>query len=66
MASYSELGQGDRIPTVGVLQKLRNRSGANLQVDGAFAPEDACCGDCVPGSGTPETGLACTFLPHTA
>jgi putative peptidoglycan binding protein len=36
MASYSELRRGDRLPTVGVLQKLLNRSGANLRVDGAF------------------------------
>lgn len=36
MANYTELRQGDRLPTVGVLQKLLNRSGAALKVDGDF------------------------------
>ena len=39
MASITELRQGDRLPTVGVLQKLLNRTGANLKADGMFGPK---------------------------
>ena len=38
MANYTLLRYGDRLPTVGVLQKLLNRSGAKLRVDGVFGP----------------------------
>src|SRR5262249_35448757 len=34
--NYTYLRFGDHLPTVGVLQKLLNRSGANLVVDGIF------------------------------
>ena len=36
MGSYTLLFKGDRLPTVGVLQVLLNRTGGNLTVDGAF------------------------------
>ena len=38
MANYTLLREGDRLPTVGVLQKLLNRTGARLAVDGVFGP----------------------------
>lgn len=34
--SYVYLRKNDKIPTVGILQKLLNRTGANLSVDGDF------------------------------
>src|SRR5215469_4116758 len=34
--NYPSLQQGDRLPQVGVLQKLLNRTGANLLSDGIF------------------------------
>ena len=36
MPNYTLLRHGDRVPSVGVLQKLLNRSGATLKVDGVF------------------------------
>lgn len=36
--SYPFLRLGDRLPAVGVLQKLLNRAGARLVVDGLFGP----------------------------
>lgn len=36
MANYTLLRQGDKLPSVGVLQKLLNRGGAGLRVDGDF------------------------------
>ncbi len=36
--NYPYLRRGNRLPTVGVLQKLLNRAGATLQVDGTFGP----------------------------
>ena len=36
--SYIYLQQGDKIPAVGVLQKLLNRTGEHLSVDGIFGP----------------------------
>jgi hypothetical protein len=36
VANYTELREGDTLPTVGVLQKLLNRVGAGLKVDGVF------------------------------
>jgi len=38
MANYPLLQKGDHLPAVGVLQKLLNRGGAKLKVDGAFGP----------------------------
>jgi hypothetical protein len=38
MPNYTLLRRGDRLPSVGVLQKLLNRSGAKLNVDGVFGP----------------------------
>lgn len=38
MANYTLLRRGDTLPAVGVLQKLLNRGGARLKVDGAFGP----------------------------
>lgn len=39
MANYPLLKQGDHLPTVGVLQKLLNRTGTRLAVDGIFGPK---------------------------
>lgn len=36
MANYPLLKKGDRLPSVGVLQKLLNATGAELKVDGEF------------------------------
>jgi hypothetical protein len=36
MANYPLLRKGDKLPSVGVLQKLLNRTGATLKVDGDF------------------------------
>jgi hypothetical protein len=36
MANYTFLRQGDKLPSVGVLQKLLNRGGAGLKADGDF------------------------------
>lgn len=36
--NYTFLRQGDRLPAVGVLQKLLNRTGATLTADGMFGP----------------------------
>jgi hypothetical protein len=36
MPNYTLLRQGDRLPSVGVLQKLLNRTGAKLKADGEF------------------------------
>lgn len=36
MANYTLLRQGDKLPSVGVLQKLLNRGGAGLRADGDF------------------------------
>jgi len=36
--NYPLLQQGDRLPEVGVLQKLLNRTGASLLSDGIFGP----------------------------
>lgn len=36
MANYALLRRGDKLPAVGVLQKLLNRGGAGLTVDGDF------------------------------
>jgi len=38
MANYALLRRGDKLPAVGVLQKLLNRGGAGLKVDGDFGP----------------------------
>jgi peptidoglycan hydrolase-like protein with peptidoglycan-binding domain len=38
MSSFAALQQGDRLPTVGVIQLLLNRSGSSLKVDGTFGP----------------------------
>jgi peptidoglycan hydrolase-like protein with peptidoglycan-binding domain len=38
MPSYTILKKGDRLPTVGVLQALLNRTGATLEPDGIFGP----------------------------
>jgi hypothetical protein len=38
MANYPLLYQSNILPTVGVLQKLLNRGGANLAADGIFGP----------------------------
>jgi hypothetical protein len=39
MANYPLLYQSNILPTVGVLQKLLNRGGANLAADGIFGPK---------------------------
>lgn len=39
MANYPLLRQGDLLPTVAVLQKLLNASGAGLRVDGEYGPK---------------------------
>lgn len=36
--NYTLLRRGDNLPSVGVLQKLLNRTGARLTVDGVFGP----------------------------
>ena len=36
MPNYTLLRRGDKLPSVGVLQKLLNRGGANLRADGDF------------------------------
>jgi hypothetical protein len=36
--NYTYLRRGDELPAVGVLQKLLNRAGAKLVVDGSFGP----------------------------
>ncbi len=36
MPNYPQLRKGDQLPTVGVLQKLLNATGASLRVDGDF------------------------------
>lgn len=36
--TYTRLKEGDILPSVGVLQKLLNRTGAKLKVDGRFGP----------------------------
>lgn len=38
MGNYSLIREGDRLPTVGVLQKLLNARGASLNCDGIFGP----------------------------
>jgi Putative peptidoglycan binding domain len=37
--NYTDLRMGDRLPTVGVLQRLLNRAGAGLNCDGVFGPK---------------------------
>ena len=37
--NYTYLCQGDKLPSVGVLQKLLNRAGAKLDTDGIFGPK---------------------------
>ena len=37
--NYTYLQFGDRLPTVGILQKLLNRIGAKLNADGVFGPK---------------------------
>lgn len=37
--NYTYLHMGDQLPTVGILQKLLNRTGAKLDPDGVFGPK---------------------------
>ena len=37
--NYLDLRKGDKTPAVGVLQKLLNRGGSNISVDGEFGKQ---------------------------